>query len=359
MCRAKIVLVGLMLASLAACQAVTPSSNTPIPLANTLVLYDWMDDIPQEVLDSFTLEYGVEVIYEVYISQEEAIQNMRAGGEYDVVVMESRWIPMLLKEGLLADLNYTHLPNARNLSANFRDLAYDPDNAHSIPYSWGTTGLVVRTDLVAEPVTSWTVLWDPRYEGHVGIWGGLPNDVIALTLKSLGYSANSENPLELEAAAKRLTALRKQVVFFEDFDLASSAELLASGEVVVSMGYSYDALLGRERNPAIAYVFPQEGVLLWNDTFVIPANSKKQTTAETFLNYVLRPEVAAAIVNQNYYATANDAALEFVSTEVLENPIIFPQSENLRNAEVLLPPDPDRAVQLEEIWERFMGERPQ
>ncbi len=353
-------LLGLMLmACLAACQEAATPANGSGPSAKSLVFYDWADDMPQEVLDDFTAEYGVEIIYEVYASQEEAIENMRAGGEYDVVVMDSRWLPLLIEEGLVAELNYTHLPHARNLSANFRDLAYDPDNAHSIPYSWGTTGLVLRADLVAEPVTSWAALWDPRYEGCVGIWAGTQNDVIAMVLKSLGYSANSEDPLELEAAAERLTALRKQVVFLEDFDLASSAEALASGQVIVSVGYSYDALVGQERNPAITYVFPQEGALLWNDTFVIPANSSKQATAEVFLNFLLRAEVAAAIVNSNYYATANDAALEFVSPEILEDPIIFPREQDLRYAEVLLPPDAARAAQLERMWQRFLEASPQ
>ena len=141
--------------------------------------------MPQAVLEAFTREYGVKVEYLVYESQEEAIGNMQAGEGYDVVVMESRFIPLLAQEGLLAKLNQSNIPNLNNISANFRELAYDPNNDYSVPYNWGTTGLVVRTDLVEQPVTRWADLWDPRYAGSVGLWMGQPRELIGLTLNHL------------------------------------------------------------------------------------------------------------------------------------------------------------------------------
>jgi spermidine/putrescine transport system substrate-binding protein len=345
----------LMLALFAACSTPTPppSTPTPIPLAKEITLYDWEEDVPQSVLDAFAEEYGVEVNYLVYESQEEAIENMRAGQVFDVVVMESRFIPLLVKESLLAELDQGNLSNSKNLSADFRELAYDPGNHYSIPYNWGTTGLVVRSDLVAEPVTRWADLWDPRYGGRVGLWMGQRREVISLVLKSLGYSANSENPAELEAALERLLELKPHVLTLEDFDLYSSSEVMNSGQAVITMGYAIDVLEGSEQNPAITYVLPKEGALLWNDTFLIPANSPNKVTAELFLNFLMRADINAKIANENLYATPNEAAYPFIEPDVLNNPLIFPPNEDLVNAELILPLTPKGQQLYDEIWERF------
>lgn len=334
--------------------ASTPEPTpTPIPLAKELVFYDWEGDMPQSILDAFTEEYGVKINYLVYESQEEAIANIQAGQIYDVVVMESRFIPMLVKDNLLAELDQTNISNSKNLSANFRDLAYDPGNHYSIPYNWGTTGLVVRSDLVDEPVTRWSDLWDPRYAGKVGLWMGQRREVISLTLKSLGFSANTEDPAELEAALARLLELKSHVLTLEDFDPYTSVGVLTSGQAVITMGYASDFLDGIEQNPAIKYVLPKEGALLWNDTFMIPANSPNQYTAELFLNFLMRPDINAKIVNENLYASPNEAAYPFIEPDIMNNPVIFPPNAELVNAELILPLTADGQKLYDAIWERF------
>jgi spermidine/putrescine transport system substrate-binding protein len=357
----KLVLLRFLIASLiilpAACTATpTPApTSTPILLADELIFYDWEEDMPQSVLDAFTAEYGVQIRYLVYESQEDVIANMQTGEVYDVVVMESRFIPLLVQEGLLAQLEQKNLPNLRNISANFRELAYDPNNDYSIPYNWGTTGLVVRSDLIEEPVTRWSDLWDSRYEGRVGLWMGQQRDNLSLTLKSLGYSANTENPEELEKALQRLIELKPHVITLEDFDLNTSAEVMADGHAVISMGYAYDVIAGAELNPAIEYVLPKEGALLWNDTFVIPSNSPNQYTAELFLNFLMRPDINATITNYNQYATPNEAAYPFIQPEILNNPLIFPPNDELVSAELVLPLTPQGQRLYDEIWERFVN----
>lgn len=357
----KLVLFRFLIASLillpAACTA-TPTvepSPAPIPLAEELVFYDWEEDMPQSVLDAFTAEYGVKVTYLVYESQEEAIDNMRAGEVYDIVVMESRFISLLAREGLLAELHNENVSNLKNISANFRELAYDPTNQYSIPYNWGTTGLVVRTDLAEEPISHWADLWDSRYTGRVGLWMGQRREVISLTLKSLGYSANSEEPAELEKALERLIELKPDVLTLEEYDLYSSTELLASGRVIISMGYVSDVVTGSEQNPSIQYILPEEGALLWNDTFIIPANSPNQYTAELFLNFLMRPEINAMIVNENLYATPNEAAHPFIEPEILNNPVIFPANKDIVNAELILPLTLLGQQLYDSIWERFLA----
>ena len=345
----------LMLLLLAACGTSTPPPTTPtsIPLAKEIFFRDWEGDMPQSVLDAFTAEYGIKVNYVIYESQEEAIDDIKAGQTYDVVVMESRLIPLLIQQNLLAQLDQRNLPNTKNLSASFRELAYDPGNRYSIPYSWGTTGLVYRSDLVDEPVTRWSDLWDPRYAGRVALWTGQSREVISLTLKSLGYSANSERPAELEAALEHLLELKNRFLAVEDFDLSTSAGILNSGQTVIAMGYANDVLLGRELNPSISYTLPKEGALLWNDTFVIPANSPNKYTAELFLNFLLRADINAQVVNENLFATPNEAALPLIKTEILSNPVIFPANSDLANAELLLPLSPQGQQLYDQIWQRF------
>lgn len=334
-------------------QAPPPGSGGVSAPTAELVFYDWAEDIPQRVLDEFTRETGVRVLYLTYEGPEEAYANLRAGRTYDLAVVESRMVPTLAREGLLAELDHAMLPNLRNLAANFRDLAYDPGNRYSIPFNWGTTGLVYRSDLVAEPVRRWADLWDPRYAGRVGLWLEMPREVIAIALKALGHAANSEDPAQLEAALVRLLALKPHVLRLEDFDPVVNAGVLASGEAVLAMGFAGDALAGRERHPAIVYVLPEEGVLLWGDNFVIPAKGSNRRAAHALLDFLLRPEIAARIANENRYAVANEAALPLIDPEVRTDPLVFPPAQDLLNGEPILPLSPAGEELYAEIWARF------
>ena len=352
---ATIALVGVLI-TLVGCGAnpAPPPTPTPPPLAEEIVFYDWEEDMPQFILDAFAEEYGVEVTYLTYESQEEAEENINAGEVYDVVVLENDAIPWLVADGLLGEIDYRNVPNFDNISVNFRDLAYDPGNRHSVPFNWGTTGLVVRSDLVDELPTHWADLWDPRYAGKIAVRLDVPYDLIGLTLKSLGYSINSENPDELEAALERLVELR-QAAFFVGSYAEDAVPALLSGEAVILVGWAEDVLLAWEENEDIVYILPEEGTMLWGDNFVIPANSPHQYTAEVFLNFLLRPEISAQITNENYYATPNEAAYPFIDPEILNDPVIFPPNEDLENAEVFLQHTPEGDELYAEIWERFMA----
>jgi spermidine/putrescine transport system substrate-binding protein len=182
--------------------------------------------------------------------------------------------------------------------------------------------------------------------------------VIALTLKSLGYSANSENPDELQAALERLIQLKPGVVFLNDQDIDSLAKAEASGQVVAGMGYAGDAFAGQKLNAAITYVYPKEGALLWGDTFVIPADSPNPHTAEIFLNFLLRPEISAEIANSNHYATPNEAAFPLIDPEIFNDPFIFPPSDSLKNMEIILPLSSQGQALYDRIWAQFLAAEP-
>ncbi len=344
----------IILSLLSACTAaMLQPLPTATPQPTELILRNWEGDISQTILDAFTAEYGFAVTYLPYESQEEAVADIEAGQVYDVVVLENQLILDLVAKGLLAEIDYRNVPNFKNISPNFRDLAYDPNNAHAIPYSWGTTGLVVRTDLVEEPVTRWADLWDPRYAGKVTGWP-LSRYMLGIALKSQGYSLNSENPAELEAALQQLIALKPHITLME-WEPAVAAPHLVSGEAVISVGQADDVIEGRQQNEAITYVLPEEGGLLWGDNFVIPANSPNKEAAEMLINFLLRPEISAQIINQTYYWLPNDAAMPLVEPEIRDNPAIFPTSEMLQHAEILLPLSPAGEALHAQIWERFLA----
>ncbi len=338
----------------AAPEATTPAS--PSPQASTLVFYNWAGYMPQSVLDAFASEYGIKVDYQIYETQEAAELDLRAGKVYDVVVMSNDLIPGLVADGLLATIDYRHVPNFKNVAANFRDLAYDPGNAHSVMFQWSTSGLLVRADLVKGGIKRWADLWDPRYAGKIGLWA-IQRDVLGLALKALGYSANSEKPAELEAALQRLLVLKPNV-FTMDMNLPSSVPFLASGEAAVVYGWPFDVLEARNANLPVEYILPEEGTMLYGDNLVIPANSPRKAEAETFIDFILRPEISAQIVNEIMTGTANEAALPLVDPAIRNDPVIFPPTETLKGAEIILPLSPQGKKLYEETWQRFLDASP-
>ena len=344
------------LAALAGCGANPTPAPTPIPppLAKELTMYNWTDYMPQSVLDAFRAEYGVKVNLVTYDSQEEAVANIEAGKvAYDVAVIDNDLLPSLVADNLLAEINYRNVPNFKNIAADFRDLACDPGNRHSAPNGWGTTGLLVRSDLVQTPVTGWADLWDARYAGRIGMREE-PTELISVALKSLGYPLNSEDPAQLEAASARLLELKKSIVFVESQE-TEAVKHLTSGDVVIMLGYSGDALVDREQNPAIQYVLPKEGTMLWGDSFVISAASPNQYTAELFLNFLLRPEISAQIVETYYYPTANEAARPFIDPDILNDPVVYPPVGYLTHNDFYVPLSPEGEKRYHQIWQRFQA----
>jgi spermidine/putrescine transport system substrate-binding protein len=351
-----IVLIPALSGLLAGCGAASiPPTPTQPALSDEVIFLDWEGDMPQSVLDAFEAEYGVKVNYVAYEGQEDVVENIRTGTAYDVVVLDNRFIGQLIREDLLAEINLANVPNQKNISANFRNMVYDPDGKYTIAYQWGTTGLLVCNDRIGRPVTRWADLWEAEPYGKVGLWRGERRELLGVGLKALGYSVNSEDPAELEAALEYLQELMPNVLFIEDYDLSTSIYTLNDGIVVMSMGWAYDAVLAREINPDIAYILPEEGGMTWSDNFVIPKASTHQYTAEVFIDFLMRPEVNAEIVNFNYFATANEAAFPYIDPEILNDPVIFPPNEVIKSTEIILPLSAEGEVLYNDIWERFIS----
>jgi len=357
---AKLVLFAVILILLVACGSPAPPPTptpepAPTPATETgeLIFYDWGDGIPPAVVEAFTEQHGIEVTYLAYDSQEEAIDNMQAGETYDLVVLDNQSIPDMVNEGLLAEIDYRNIPNFKHVLANFRDLSYDPGNKHSIPFTWGTTAYLVTTDVESE-ATSWVDLWELHTQGKIGIRDDA-REGLGFALKSLGYSINSEDPAQLEEALQRLLDIKQDIVLVDSYS-EDAVPVVTEGEAVAMIGWTEDALYAQEEDKPLVYVFPDDGAMLWGDNFVIPANGPNKENAELFLNFILEPEFNAEIVNETYYATANEAARSLVDPEIQEDPLIFPPIEVLQNAEVILPLSPEGTELFDQMWESFKSE---
>ena len=269
------------------CAAPAPQPAPRPILAQSLTLYNWSVYMPQSVLDAFEAEFGVQVILSEYESMEEAVAEIRQGQRFDVAVVEQDVIPILVADEKLARLDLANIPNLRNIDPAFRNLAFDPDNQYSIPYHWGTSALIVRTDLLPKPLTRWADLWDPAFAGRLAV-REQELEVIGITMLSLDLPLNANDEASIAAAGQRLLDLNPAAILNEsDGSLAIPA--LAAGEVSIFLGWPVDGMNARDEMADIDYVFPAEGAPLWQDSFAISASSEKKYTAELFINFLLRP----------------------------------------------------------------------
>jgi spermidine/putrescine transport system substrate-binding protein len=345
------ILVAWIVGSLAAACGAAPEATPPLP--GEIVITSWAEYMPAPVLEAFTAETGITVEYRPYASQDEAVASLQAGAAYDLVLVDSVYIPSLIDEGLLAELDYRNIPNFKNVSANFRDLVFDPGNRYSIPFHWGTSGLLVRTDLVKKPVEHWVDLWDPEVGGRVAVWP-IQHSLIPIALMADGHAADSVDPDDLQDAAARLGWLRDHAILVANEE-ATIIPYLVSGQAVAAYGWAYDADQAARQSAPIAYVLPSEGTIIWQDLFVVPASSPNQPGAERFLDFILRPEISARIIEESRYAMANEAAMDLLDPATRDNPLIFPPPADLVNATSLPPRSAEGQALWNQVWAETIG----
>lgn len=340
---------------LAGCGLTQPVAvGNPTPAAKTLILYNWEDDLSQDLLDTFEAQTDIHVLLQTFSEQGVALEGLSARQPYDLVVVNSPFIPQLQRQGLLSPIDASQIANLQYMSPAYRDQSFGLTKRYAVPYSYGSIGLVVRPDRLSRPIRSWSDLWDPKLAGRVGIWKDESRETIALTLKTLGYSANSEDPAELQRALEKLLQIRWNVVFLEDYAQIHSGSPLGGDDLDMIVGYAKDVRNGQEEGLKLDYIYPEEGALLWVDAFVIPANAPNQSGAESFLNFVLQPEISARITNETLYAAPVDLARDFVRPELLNNPMIYPTPDMTAQAEIILPLSPAGENLYQEIWNKFL-----
>ncbi|QEK13544.1 spermidine/putrescine ABC transporter substrate-binding protein [Crassaminicella thermophila] len=300
---------------------------------NKLNVYNWGEYIDPSVLDDFEKEYGIKINYETFATNEEMLAKIQAGGtDYDVIFPSEYMVEVMIKEGLLQELDFDNLSNFKNIGEEFKDFPYDPGNKYSVPYFWGTMGIVYNTKKVHEEVDSWDALWDENYKGDIVMLDSV-RDTVGVALKRLGYSLNTKNINELEEAKESLI---EQKPLVKAYEADAYKDMMASGEAAMSLAWSGDAMMLVNENPDLKYVIPKEGTNLWFDTMAVPITSKHKREAELFINYMMRPEVAAKCTEFVMYATSNVEAMKLLPKEFIENELAYPKGNIIEKGEVFV-----------------------
>ena len=322
----KMALVGVAALSL----GLAGCSKQDQPVLN---LYNWSEYMPQEVLTQFQAETGIRVIYTTYDSNEAMYARLRlldSSSHYDLAVPSTYYVNKMRNEGLLAPIDHSKLSNFDNLDPSLINLNIDPDNAYSVPYLWGTTGLAVVADRVdPAEVTRWEDLWREDFAGRVMMTNDM-REVFHVGLRVLGYSGNTRNPDEIEAAYRKLAELVPSV---RTFNSDAPRMPYLEGETHVGMIWNGEAVMGQEDMPSLTYIYPEEGAIVWLDSFVIPRNARNVEAAHKFIDFMLRPEIAALVSTEIGYATPNVAGKALLEDDVRNDRTSYPTEEDMVNAE--------------------------
>jgi spermidine/putrescine transport system substrate-binding protein len=313
-----------------------------------LNLYNYPNYIAPETVPEFEARYGVRVVYDNYSAQDTLEAKLRIGRfGYDLVVASDYKIGRFRKLGILQALNQKRLTHLDNLFDWLRDASYDPGNRYSIPWQWGTTGIGYNKDYVHEDVRSWAALWDSRYRGQIDMLNER-RDCIAVGLLRLGYSVNSVDERQLREAEKLLIEQRP---LLKHYTSDSYIDEMASDDAWICQGWSGDVFQAIADNPKVVYAIPEEGSMRWVDNMCIPVGAPHKELAETFMNYVLEPEVSAKISNAVEFATPNRAALPLVRQDLRDNPLIYPPPEVMRKLSFLEDLGPGETL-WNDVWEQ-------
>ena len=298
-----------------------------------LVVYNWGEYIDPEVLTIFEEETGINVVYEEFETNEILYPKVSSGAiAYDVVCPSDYMIQRMIENDLLTEINFDNIPNIKNIGKQYMEQSrqFDPENKYSVPYCWGTVGILYNKTMVDEPVNSWSILWDPKYKDNILMQDSV-RDAFGATLKYLGYSLNSTDLDEL-TEAKNLLIEQKPLV--QAYVIDQVRDKMIGGEAALGVIYSGEALYCQQENPDLDYVIPKEGTNIWIDSWVIPKNAKNVENAEAFINFLCRPDIAKMNFDYITYSIPNTAGRDLIEDESLRNsPIAFPDDSKLENCE--------------------------
>lgn len=331
-----------------------------------LNVYNWSDYIAEDTIANFEAETGIKVNYDVYDNNEIVDAKLLAGSSgYDIVVPSGNFLERQIKAGLILPLDKSKLTNIGNLdpAALATAAIVDPDNAHGVPYMLNTIGLGYNTAKVAEalgtdtPPTSWDLLFDPATVSKLASCGvavmDSPSEVIGAALHYLGLDPNSESEEDLAKAEALMNSIKPSIRYFHSSQYIDD---LGNAEICLAMGYSGDMFIAADsaaEGTTVAYLIPEEGAPTLFDFLAIPADAPHPENAHKFIDYILRPEVVAAITNTVFYANPNPASLEFVAEEVKSNPSIYPSAETIAKGFMMKAHNPEFEELLTRTWTRI------
>ena len=323
----------------------------PAGAVEKVYVYNWTEYIPESLLEQFTRETGIEVVYSTYDSNETMYAKLKLIQKdgYDVAFPSTYFVSRMGREGMLQPLDRALLPNMKDLDPALLDKPYDRGNVYSIPYMWGSTGIGVNSkEIPLASVTSWKDLWNPQYKGKLLLQDDM-REVFHMALKIKGYSSNTTDPKQIEEAYLLIKELMPNVLLFN----SDSPRLpYLAGEVNLGMIWNGEAYMAEQENPAIRYVYPKEGVNLWVDSYVIPKSARNVKNAHAFINFMMKPEVAKICVEENGYASPVLTALPLLDEAVRNNKTVFPDREMIAAGEFQT--DVGKALAIyQQYWEKL------
>lgn len=300
---------------------------------NKVIVYNWGEYMDPEVITLFEAETGIDVIYEEFETNEIMYPKIKSGAiAYDVVCPSDYMIQRMRENDLLAEINFDNVPNMKNIGKTYLDKSreFDPENLYSVPYCWGTVGILYNKTMVDEPIDSWSVLWDSKYKDNILMQDSV-RDAFAVALKQLGYSLNSSDLDEL-TEAKDFLIQQKPLV--QAYVIDQVRDKMIGNEAALGVIYSGEAIYTKTENSDLEYVVPKEGSNMWIDSWVIPKNAEHKENAEAFINFLCRPDIALMNFNYITYSTPNTEARKMIEDDAVRNsPVAFPDDSVLSRCE--------------------------
>ena len=322
----------------------------------TLNVYNWGlyisdgSDDSVDVVSAFEELTGIKVNYTTFDSNESLYAKMKSGGaSYDVIFPSDYMVGKLIAEGMLAPLDYDNIPNIAAIGDEYLGWDFDPDNAYSVPYMWGTTGLIYNTTMVDEAPTSWSALWDVQYAGNVLMFNN-SRDAYAIAAKRAGLSLN---PSSVEEVDQVMKDLQDQKSIVQAYVMDEIFDKMEGGEAAMAPYYAGDALTMIEDNPDLAFVHPEEGVNFFVDSMCIPATSKNKEAAEMFINYMCETSVGYANCDYIGYSTPVTAVWEMLDDDLKYSPIAYPGEDVMSKAEVFVTLPDEINAEMDSQWSQM------
>ena len=301
--------------------------------AEELHIYAWTGELPQAVIDDFQKETGVDVTIDTFDSNESMIAKLGAGAVgYDLVNPSQYAVQILVKKGLLQELDHSKITGINGLSPVFQSVSYDEGDRHALPYLWGTTGFAYNSDCVKEPISSWKSLWDEKYKGRIYMLDNMLAAYIA-GLQVNGFKATTSNPDEIAKATQTLIDQKKLLA---GYNSTNFPDLVSSGEACIVEAWSGNVVQAMATNPKVHYVLPDEGGTKWIDSYAIPKGAPDPEMAYKFLSYLTRPEVAAKVTTLSKEPTTIAKAKALLAADISGNGAIYPPEDKLAKADFIL-----------------------
>ena len=294
--------------------------------------FNYGENIDEETVKEFEEQYGIKVNIETFDDMENMYQKVKSSGvKYDVILVSDALMPRMIKQNLVQELNKNNIPNISQMDEEYLNLEIDPGNKYSVPYMFGTVGLIYNKDVVKEEVDSWDILWDEKYKNKIFMFDTY-RDTIGVALKKLGYSLNSTDINQIEEAKQLLIEQRKTVDPIYGVD--NGTTMIPAGESDVNMIWSGEGLNLQEENPNLVYIVPKEGANFWIDSLCIPSNAKNVEGAEKFINFVSDKKSALRIADEIGYTTPNKEARLEQPESVRNNPNAYMPKEIMDRCEI-------------------------